>query len=76
MFNMYVVAVLTRDRKEQRDWIKTAILMQDWYTSEISALATMDQYNYDIIEKLSKERYEKGDFHLYGVFRFEFLGAE
>lgn len=74
MFNMYVVAPMTGSRDEIT-WVRNSILMQDWFNTEIAALAAMDQYNGEALEKLSKEQYENGDFFLNGVYKFEFAGV-
>lgn len=69
---IYVVAMRLEGDMEQRKEILDAVMNDDWYSSEMGALATMDQWNAHFLEQLTDEQYESGDFTLLGVFNLEF----
>ncbi|APC46316.2 hypothetical protein HWB05_gp054 [Streptomyces phage BRock] len=53
--------------------IYDAINAGDWYSEPLAALATADQYNQYMIDRISEEAYVNGDFTLLGVVK---LGDE
>lgn len=74
MTQIYVVARMVEGEMQQRKEILDAIMMDDWYTGELSALATMDQWNHHFLEDATQEEYEAGDFLLLGTFRMSLEG--
>lgn len=73
--NIYVLARMLEDPMLQKYQILDAVTRGDWFTSEIAALATMDQNNCETLENLTDEEYFSGNFHLMGSFKFEFKGV-
>lgn len=71
---IYVLAHMIEHPMLQKYQILGSVSQGDWYTSEIAALACMDQYNGDILERLDDEEYHAGNFNLYGTFKFDFGG--
>lgn len=71
---LYVVALMVQGEMEQRKEIFDAVAADDWFSSEISALATMDQYNYHVLEDLTDRHYRQAMFHVYGVFKLASQG--
>lgn len=67
MIAIYVVALVPEDKALQRELIVDAIREGEWYTSAIGAGASMEQFNQFILEKISKEAYDNGQFILFGV---------
>lgn len=71
---IYVVALMVEGKMEQRKEILDAIAADDWFVSELAALATADQYNARVLEELLDRQYASGDFNLMGVFKFSLEG--
>lgn len=71
---VYVVALMFEGEMEQRKEIFDALMDDNWYSSELGALATMDQWNAHYLDQLTDEQYESGDFSLLGVFKLENAG--
>lgn len=74
MTDIYVIAKMVPGELEQRKAILDALISDDWFSSEINALATMDQYNYHVLEDLSDRHYRQAMFHLFGVFKLSSQG--
>lgn len=74
MTEIYVIAKMIPGEMQQRKAILDAIMDDDWYTSEIGALATMDQLNQHVIEGLTDGMYQQAVFLLYGVFKLKSEG--
>lgn len=75
MFDIYILApYYDTESWYFRGVINGALIAGDWYVSDIPAMATMDQLNGEILENISREAYESGEFTLYGCFRFSFEG--
>lgn len=72
--NLYILAFMSEDPVETKSNVLDGISAGDWYTSEIAALVTMDQWNAAHIDNLGDEEYASGDFELLGVFKYELAG--
>lgn len=72
--NLYIIALMSEDPIETKSNILDGVSAGDWYTSEIAALATMNQWNAAYLENLSEEEYASGDFELLGVFEYQLVG--
>jgi len=72
---IYVVIELRegtiRDKMEE---VANALSAGDWYFSAIAAGADADQVNYEVLEQISQEEYESGNFNLLGVMKFGYEG--
>ncbi len=71
---IYVVAKMVPGELHQRKAILDALLDDNWYSSAISAEATMDQWNSYLLEGLTEEEYKSGNFFLEGTFEFPLKG--
>lgn len=74
MTDIYVIAKMVPGELEQRKAILDAIMDDDWYVSELGALAVMDQLNQRVIEDLTDRHYRQALFFLYGVFKLSSQG--
>lgn len=71
---IYVVAKMVPGEMNQRKAIFDAMLNDNWYSSAISAEATMDQWNGYELESLTDREYKQALFTLYGTFEFPLKG--
>lgn len=72
---MYVVHILTEGTPEERlKKVFYALNEGEWFSSQIAALATMDQYNAFRLEGLTDEEYTAGTFSLWGVSKLKYDG--
>lgn len=74
MTSIWVVAKMVPGEMEQRKAILDAMISDDWFSSELGALATMDQYNCHVLEDLTDRHYRQALFYLYGVFKLSSQG--
>lgn len=74
MTDIYVIAKMVPGEMEQRKAILDAIMDDDWYVSELGALAVMDQLNQRVLEDLTDRHYRQALFFLYGVFKLSSQG--
>lgn len=74
MTDIYVIAKMVPGELEQRKAILDAIMDDDWYVSELGALAVMDQLNQRVLEDLTDRHYRQALFFLYGVFKLSSQG--
>lgn len=74
MTDIYVIAKMVPGELEQRKAILDAIMDDDWYVSELGALAVMDQLNQRVLEDLTDRHYLQALFFLYGVFKLSSQG--
>lgn len=74
MTDIYVVALMVEGEMQQRKEVLDAVAAGDWFSSETSALATMDQWNHYALEDLAQVKYDAGDFFLLGTFKMSLQG--
>lgn len=74
MTDIYVVAAMVEGEMEQRKELLDALAADDWFTTELSALATMDQWNHFALENLAQAQYDAGEFFLLGTFKMSLQG--
>lgn len=74
MFDMYVLSLRPEDMGNEHDFLVEAVQDGEWYSASMAAEAVMDQLNNGILETIPQSAYEKGQFLLYGVYKFEFKG--
>lgn len=74
MTAIWVVAKMVEGEMQQRKAILDALISDDWFSSELGALATMDQWNQYHLEQLAQVQYDRGEFYLLGTFKMELAG--
>lgn len=74
MTSIYVIAEMVEGEMEQRKAILDALICDDWFSSELGALATMDQWNQYRLEQLAQVQYDRGEFYLLGTFKMDLAG--
>ena len=72
--SIYVIAEMVEGEMEQRKAILDALICNDWFSGELGALATMDQWNQYRLEQLAQVQYDRGEFYLLGTFKMDLAG--